>query len=290
MMAAMNTSVSPTPITPDYGAASPLKPTHLLTDEQIAFFHEHGYVSVDAVMPPEEIEKIRAVYDRLFNEDRSKADADLHDLSGERVAGKKVAIPQILQPAKYAPGLLESQLVANLKAMMKQLHGDDTKMVGDHAINKPPHNAAPTPWHQDEAYWNPAKDYRSLSAWVALQPATTVNGCMVFVPGSHRLEIIPHQPIGDNPLTPGLEVVPGAFDFSSAVACELPAGGATFHDGRTLHYTPPNNSDDFRRAYIAMGSAHETPRETPRHFPWQERQKAAREAKAAAVAASTGAR
>ncbi len=282
----MNTSVSATPLVPDYGAESPLPPTHLLTAEQVAFFHEHGYVSVDAVMPPEEIEKVRAIYDRLFNEDRNKADGDLHDLTGERAVGKKVAIPQILQPAKYAPGLLESQLVANLKAMMKQLHGDDTKMVGDHAINKPPHNAAPTPWHQDEAYWNPAKDYRSLSAWVALQPANTTNGCMVFVPGSHRLEVIPHQPIGNNPLTPGLEVVPGAFDPKSAVACELPAGGATFHDGRTLHFTPPNNSEDFRRAYIAMGSAYERPRDTPRSFPWQERQKAAREAKAAAAVAT----
>jgi hypothetical protein len=43
-----------------------------------------------------------------------------------------------------------------------------------------------------------------------------------------------------------------------------------------LHYTPPNNSDDFRRAYIAMGSAVERPIATPRHFPWQERQRAAK--------------
>lgn len=277
----MNTSVSSIPTIPDYGADPSLQPTHWLTAEQIAFFHEHGYVSVDAVMPGAEIKTVREIYDRLFNEDRSKAGSDLHDLGGDGTAGKRAAIPQILQPSKYAPSLLESQLVANLKAMMKQLHGPETKMVGDHAINKPPHNDAPTPWHQDEAYWNPAKDYRSLSAWVALQPANQINGCMVFVPGSHRLEILPHRPIGDNPLTPGLEVEPGAFDPRAAVACELPAGGATFHDGRTLHFTPANNSDDFRRAYIAMGSAYERPCAVPRSFPWQERQRAAREAKAA---------
>jgi hypothetical protein len=73
-------------------------------------------------------------------------------------------------------------------------------------------------------------------------------------------------------------VEPGAFDFSAAVACELPAGGATIHHGRTLHYTPPNNSDDYRRAYIAMGSAHERPLAVSRKFPWQERQRTAREA------------
>lgn len=266
------------PVTPDYQAAPALAPTHTLTAGQVAFYHEHGYVAVDAIMPAEEIAVVRAIYDRLFAEAEARADADFYDLNGARAAGRKVAIPQILSPAKYAPELLATQLVANIKAVMRQLHGPEAKMMGDHAINKPAHNAAATPWHQDEAYWNPAKEYSSLSIWVPLQPATKVNGCMHFVPGSHRIEIVPHRPIGDNPLTPGLEVEPGAFDFSTAVACELPAGGATIHHGRTLHYTPPNNSDDYRRAYIAMGSAHEHPLAVPRKFPWQERQRAAREA------------
>ena len=230
-------------------------------------------------MPVEEIPQVRKIYDRLFNEDRSRTEGDLYDLTGAKEKGKKEDVAQILQPGKYAPALLETQMVANLKAMMKQLLGPEARMVGDHAINKPPHNNSPTPWHQDEAYWSPAKEYRGLSVWVALQPATKLNGCMHFVPGSHNLEVIPHQPIGDNPLTPGLEVVPGAFDFSPAVACELPAGGATFHLERTLHYTGVNQSDDYRRAYIAVGTQFERPRATARRFPWQERQLAARKAK-----------
>ena len=261
---------------PDYGQPSTLAPTHLLTTEQIAFYHEQGYLAVDEVMPPSEVAHLRELYDQIFDPTHPHAKAGMHDLGGTGDQSAKAVIPQILQPSKFQPALLATQLVANIKAMMRQLHGDETKMVGDHAINKPPHNAAATPWHQDEAYWNPAVDYTSVSVWVPLQPATLQNGCMHFIPGSHRLDIIPHRPIGNNPRTPGLEVEPGAYDFSAAVACELPAGGATFHSGRTLHYTPPNGSDDFRRAYIAMGSASETPRATPREFPWQQRQAAAR--------------
>jgi hypothetical protein len=99
-----------------------------------------------------------------------------------------------------------------------------------------------------------------------------------------------HRPIGDDPLTPGSEVEPEAFDFSQAVACELPPGGATFHNGRTLHYTPPKNFDDFRRAYIAMGSAFERPMDTPRRFPWQERQRAAKAATGSAPLSHQGPR
>ncbi|MFM1850830.1 MAG: hypothetical protein RIS54_514 [Verrucomicrobiota bacterium] len=267
----------PAPAIPNYGAPATLAPTHRLTPEQVAFYQEHGYLAIDAIMPAEEVAVVKAIYDRLFTPEAG-SDADLYDLNGAREKGKTISIPQILNPAKYAPELLETQMVANLKAIMQQLHGAETKMMGDHAINKPPHNAAATPWHQDEAYWNPAKEYSSLSIWIPLQPATKQNGCMHFVPGSHQIEIVPHRPIGDNPLTPGLEVEPGACDFRNAVACELPAGGATIHNGRTLHYTPPNNSEDYRRAYIAMGSAFEKPRAVARKFPWQERQRAAREA------------
>ena len=266
----------PPPTAPDYSAPAQLPPDRLLTAAQIAFFHEHGYLAVDAVMPAAEVATMRVIYDRLFNEDRGRTEADFYDLTGTKQKGKAEAVAQILQPGKYAPELLETQLVANLKAMMQQLLGPETRMVGDHAINKPPRNSAATPWHQDEAYWNPAKEYRGLSIWVPLQPATKLNGCMYFVPGSHNLGVVPHQPIGNNPLTPGLEVVPGAADLSKAVACELPPGGATFHLERTLHYTPRNQSDDFRRAYIAVGTQFERPRADPRRFPWQERQAAAR--------------
>lgn len=275
-------ATQPPPV-PDYGAPARLAPDRRLTPEQIAFFREHGYLAIDAIMPAGEIARVRAIYDRLFNEDRGRTEGDFYNLTGPKEAGQPEAVAQILQPAKYAPELLGTQLVANLKAMMRQLLGPETRMVGDHAINKPPHSDAPTPWHQDEAYWDPAKDYRSLSVWVPLQPVTTRNGCMHFVPGSHKLEVIAHRPIGNDPRVPGLEVVPGTFDFSAAVACELPAGGATFHDGRTLHYTPGNRSGDFRRAYIAMGSAYERPRATPRNYPWR----AAHAAAAAAQQAGT---
>lgn len=272
--------LTPPPPVPDYAAPARLTSTLRLVPGQVAFFHEHGYLALENVMPREEIPQVRAAYDRLFNEERGRTEADRYDLAGTKQAGRAENVAQILQPAKYAPALLETQLVANLKSLMQQLLGPEARMVGDHAINKPPHNTAPTPWHQDEAYWDPAKEYRGLSIWVPLQPATKLNGCMYFVPGSHGLEVIPHQPIGNQPLTPGLEVVPGTYDFGAAVACELPAGGATVHLERTLHFTPANQSDDYRRAYIAVGTQFERPRSTPRRFPWQERQAAARAARA----------
>lgn len=64
----------------DYAAPSSLEPTHLFTDEQIKFYHAHGYVSVDAVMPAAEILSIREIYDCLFDPARSNASGDIEKI------------------------------------------------------------------------------------------------------------------------------------------------------------------------------------------------------------------
>ncbi|MDB6042320.1 MAG: Deoxyhypusine synthase [Gammaproteobacteria bacterium] len=64
-------------------------------------------------------------------------------------------------------------------------------------ILKPAHQGGATPWHQDEAYRvAPDFDYRQVSIWVPLQDATLENGCMMYIPGSHRSGVLPHRSRG----------------------------------------------------------------------------------------------
>jgi ectoine hydroxylase-related dioxygenase (phytanoyl-CoA dioxygenase family) len=247
-----------------------------LNQDQLAFYYENGYLTVDCIATDDEIGEIRALYDRMFLSRSGRSAGDHFDLAGTDEEGKDPLLAQILQPSKYFPELKETALYRNVGRLIRDLLGPAAEVTGDHAINKPPRHGAKTPWHQDEAYWDPDKDHCTLSVWIPLQPATVLNGCMHFIPGSHRLEVLEHRPIGNDPRVHGLEVVPGIFDFSGAVACELPAGGATFHGGRMLHSTPKNCTDDYRRALIVMGGLPPVQRSTPRQFPWLERQNTAR--------------
>jgi ectoine hydroxylase-related dioxygenase (phytanoyl-CoA dioxygenase family) len=247
-----------------------------LNEDQLAFYHENGYLSLDRVATDQEIAEIRALYDRMFSARIGRSTGDHFDLAGTDEDGKEPLLAQILQPSKYFPELRETALYQNVSKLIWDLLGPAAEVTGDHAINKPPRHGAETPWHQDEAYWDPSQDHCSVSVWIALQPATVRNGCMHFIPGSHRLEVLEHRPIGNDPRVHGLEVVPETFDFSSAVACELPPGGATFHGGRMLHYTPGNYTDDYRRALIIIGGLPSNSLATPRRFPWLEHQNTAR--------------
>ena len=245
-----------------------------LTPDQIAFFHREGYLSISAITTADEVVQLCGLYDRLFETRAGRDVGDHLDLTShdDDSEAQAPSLPQILNPAKYAPELANTHLRANASAIARQLFGPSTAFRFDHAIRKPARTGAATPWHQDEAYADPALDYHEVSIWIPLQEATVENGCMWFVPRSHTLDVVPHHPIGNDPRIVGLEVDNPDAVATGSVACPLPPGGATLHHCRTLHYTGPNISAGPRRAYILAFGAPPTRRESLRRFIWLEQQ------------------
>jgi len=251
-------------------------PTVQLSKTQIESFHTNGFLVLEAMTTDEELAWMREVYDRLFAEKAGWEEGAQFDLGGTDEAGKQAALPQLLGPSRYAPELKETMYRANVIAITRQLLGEEADYRGEHMILKPAGYGAPTPWHQDEAYWNPAMEYCTTNFWMPLQDATVESGCLWFIPGSHRWEILEHQSIGGDVRVHGLELVEGQGDTSVACACPIPAGGVTIHANRTLHYAGPNKTDQPRRAYIQGGGIEASKRSEPRRFPWEEAKKTAR--------------
>jgi hypothetical protein len=252
-----------------------------VTPEQIAFFRAEGYLAVpQCLSTPAELAAMCRVYDRLFAARVGWEEGNAFDLAGTDEG--KANLPQILGPSRYAPELRETLYFANARHIARQLLGPEADGGGDHAILKPARHGAETPWHQDEAYWDPGIDYTSLSVWIPLQEATPENGCMVFVPRTHTLEVLPHHTVGHDPRIHALELdnLDQMADLlATAVSCPLPAGGATFHYSRTFHYTGPNVSDSPRRAHVIGFGLPGKPRQTFRRFAWNETKQTAREAR-----------
>lgn len=257
------------------------QPTLSLSPAQIEAFHRDGFLSVPVLTTPEEVEMMRAAYDRIFSEQAGRETGDQFDLAGTDEDGKEAALPQILSPENYAPELWDTLARANALNIVRQLIGDDVEAQGSHAIFKPAKHGATTPWHQDESYWGADGEYRSMSVWMPLQDVDESNGCMQFIAGSHKMEVLPHQPINNDPRIHGLEISPDAkFDVSNPTICPLLAGGATLHPNRTLHFTAANHSERPRRALIMMFGAPARKREElglpARRFEWNERRNTAR--------------
>lgn len=235
-----------------------------VSEAQREAFLRDGFLALENLTSAAEAASLREVYDRLFGPGSPVAERDRLELAGDPDGAP--VLPQILSPESYAPELRETEAFRNAALVARALLGPEAVATGMHAIRKPAHDGVETPWHQDEAYWDPARRHRAVSVWMPLQEATPANGCMEFQPGSHELPVLEHRLI--HPDAHGL-VVADTGVLGRSVACPLPPGGATVHDGRTLHCTGPNTTDEPRRALIMSFACPSEPLDEPRNFPWQ---------------------
>lgn len=138
-------------------------------------------------------------------------------------------------------------IVDTLKALM----GSDDVLVSQNHHNcvmtKHPGFSSVTSWHQDIRYWR--FDRRELvSVWVALGAETVNNGCLLVIPGSHRLEFEPGQ--FDAALFFREDYAPNAGLLASASPVELQAGDVLFFHSRTLHAAGRNETDIVKRSLV----------------------------------------
>ncbi|MCM2577155.1 phytanoyl-CoA dioxygenase family protein [Streptomyces meridianus] len=235
-----------------------------VNDVQREAYLRDGFLVLESLTSAAEAASLQDVYDRLFEPGSGIAERDHLELAGDPDGAP--LLPQILSPDSYATELRETEAYRNAALVARSLLGPEAVPTGMHAIRKPAHHGVETPWHQDEAYWDPARRHRALSIWMPLQEATEDNGCMEFQPGSHRLPVLEHRLI--HPDAHGL-VLADTGAVTGPVVCPLQPGGATVHDARTLHYAGPNATSEPRRALIMSFACPSEPLDEPRSFPWQ---------------------
>jgi ectoine hydroxylase-related dioxygenase (phytanoyl-CoA dioxygenase family) len=240
-----------------------MEPIRHLEPHHLAFLEHNGFLALDAITTSEEIAELRRIYERLFEERAGWDDGNQFDLGGDE-QGDAPRLPQLLNPSQYAPELRSTRFVANATAIARQIFGDDLlEGYREQMIYKPARRAPATPWHQDQAYHDPNLRFRSINFWMPLDEATLASGCMQFVPGSHRLDVLDHRSIGGNPAVHGLELEEPERYAPYAVACPVPAGGCTLHSAYMLHYAGPNTSESPRRAYTLIFGAKPVARAVP---------------------------
>jgi ectoine hydroxylase-related dioxygenase (phytanoyl-CoA dioxygenase family) len=86
-----------------------------------------------------------------------------------------------------------------------------------------------------------------VTCWIALDDATLENGCVQYVPGSHRWGLLPRIS-----LTKDMDAVKAFLEPDQAaafrpVAMEVEAGECLFHDAHTVHGSHGNASAGPRR-------------------------------------------
>jgi len=224
-------------------------PGKKLTADQIAVYHDQGYLVAKNFCSKAEIDKL---YGTAVNDNAMLNNAlDLNDQSG-----KKTKLSLWFTPGNDVFGYLTRS--EKMITAVQQLLGDKARVCHFHSklMQKEPKVGGAWEWHQDYGYW-----YKNqfmfpdelISVMIALTPANKENGCLQVIKNSHKIGRVNHGFAGEQ-VGADMTMVNNALKTMELVYSELEAGDALFFHSNLLHRSEANLSDQPRWSIISCYS------------------------------------
>ena len=221
----------------------------MLTDQQIEKFQQDGHLTVDAFFTADQIKSALQDIDIWAQQIRNNLSDEEKSWFLERDAGENAPLRKLDDPVFYRPVFQQLAQVPRVKQVMEQLIGPDVCIFFSQVFMKPAHHGGPKPIHQDNYYFDPTDHQRQVTLWVALDEATTDNGCLYFANGSHLAGVVNRIAPPDEPFN--LQVPSNLAQQYKMTAAPVAQGGISIHHGSVFHQSSANRSDFPRRA-VAM--------------------------------------
>jgi len=221
-----------------------------LTQEQIEFYHEYGHLSGIKLLEDWQVEELNKelaeIVDpthpahHLFYEFHSNESIDpnttlFHSLGHWRITNGFHDV--LFNPAFV---MASSQL----------LNGKSVRFWHDQLFCKPAYHGGVVAWHQDYSYWTRTTAMQHLTCWTGLDDATTENGCLYYVPKSHKWGLLDKPELAGD--MEGLMefLTDGQKSQFKPMPIELKKGYVTFHHPLMVHGSYANKSANSRRAFV----------------------------------------
>ncbi len=220
-----------------------------LTDAEVAAFEQQGFLGGVPVLSSEQVAALREELAELTAPDHAGRDLWYEYHSNESTEPGTVLF-HALGAWRLRPGLHDMLWNPAMLVPASQLLDGDVRFWHDQLFCKPAGDGGVVAWHQDYSYWTRTKPMAHLTCWIGLDDSTTENGCVHYVPGSHRWPLLP-----TTNLAGGMEAIREILSNEQReqfqpVPCEMKAGEASFHHPLMLHGSYENRSDRPRRAVV----------------------------------------
>ncbi|MFC6757433.1 MULTISPECIES: phytanoyl-CoA dioxygenase family protein [Haloarcula] len=222
-----------------------------LSDAQFEQYQRDGYVVVEDCLDAAVVERVTERIDAYVRNDREESqfermlepEVDDATLGGADPVRKFEGLGMVREDDVFADLVTDENVVD----VVKQLQGPNCSLLRSAAMLKPPRVGSEKKYHQDAAYY-PIHPMDHVTVWMALDQATTENGCMQIVPGAHTDGLLGHEAIEyDTDIT----IAESDYGPEDAVSLPMEPGDVLFQHCLLPHYTAENETDDWRRAYIA---------------------------------------
>lgn len=221
-----------------------------LTEEQIVFFHENGYLSNIKILDEYQVEELRQELDEITDPNHPGNNL-FYEFSSNESADPDTVLFHSLGHWRITRGFHDILWNPAFVVPASQMLGDvSVRFWHDQLFSKPAKHGGVVAWHQDYSYWTRTKSMQHLTCWVGLDDASIDNGCLYYVPKSHRWGLLQKpQLAGDmNGLMEYLTDEQKAM--FKPVPIEMEKGYGTFHHPLLVHGSYENRSERSRRAFV----------------------------------------
>lgn len=218
-------------------------------DEQVRFFDENGYLSGVRMLSNEQVEVLREELGALASPSHPGRHLFYEYNSNESADPSRVLF-HALGAWRITPGFHDLLWNPAFLVPASQLLRGGVRFWHDQLFSKPAHHGGVVAWHQDYSYWTRTKPMTHLTCWIALDDATRDNGCLQYVPGSHRWDLLPKPALAGDMNAIQSVLSDEQKDQFKPVTIELKKGMATFHHPLMLHGSFENTTDGPRRAAV----------------------------------------
>ncbi len=242
-----------------------------LTQQQIDFFNEHGYLVVEDAVDAESLKSLRQDFNQWVEESREHSEAYGEAIDGrprfDVEAGHNAEVPALRRvnaPVEVSDAYYQAMTNSRMTQMVADLIGPNVKAHHSKINSKLPGGKTAVKWHQDFPF-TPHSNDDLITALLMVDEVTDENGPLEVLPGSHVGEI--HSLWHDGKFTGAVNDSVANDCQSKAVKCKGPAGSVCLMHTRLLHGSAPNLSDAPRTLFISVYSAEDAIPYSPNPMP-----------------------
>lgn len=221
-----------------------------LTDEQVAFYHEQGYLAGIRILTDEQCDQLCGELAEFFQPEHDGREL-WYEYHTNESARTDTVLFHALGAWRIRPGFHDVLWHPAFTVAASQLLGGAVRFWHDQLFCKPAKHGGVVAWHQDYSYWTRTTPMQHLTCWIGLDESTRENGCLHYVPKSHTWDLLPITGLaGDmNAIQEVLSPAQWAA-FQKPVAIEVRRGECSFHHPLMIHGSFENCVDRPRRATV----------------------------------------
>ena len=221
-----------------------------ISEEQIEFFNTNGYLSGIQLLNENQIKVLRKELDALSDVNHPGHNL-FYEFHSNESADPNTVIFHALGHWRISSGFHDVLWSPKFCMAARQLLKGAVRFWHDQIFSKPAYHGGVVAWHQDYSYWTRTIEMNHLTCWVALDDTHAENGCLQYIPGSHKWGLL------DKPNLTG--EMDGLKQYMSedqilalnySIPIEVKAGQCSFHHPLMVHGSFANYSPKPRRAFV----------------------------------------